>query len=114
MRSAPGGSLQEGALSAEAVTAFTGPPPLLQHMAAHSIQCMASGGQRPNFKFFFYAQRAPPDGALGGAAFFLVELQVNTAERRAMAKLKAEDSGAAGGFSEVFRNALRGFGAAPP
>ncbi|CAI7830066.1 unnamed protein product [Closterium sp. NIES-54] len=70
-------------------------------MAHSNIQCMASGGQRPAFRFFFYAQKA--DAAPGG--MFLVELQVNTSAATASGKVKGA-AGAADEFVALFRSAV--------
>ncbi|CAI5470132.1 unnamed protein product [Closterium sp. Yama58-4] len=83
------------------ITALSAPAPLLRHMAHRNIQCMASGGQRPAFRFFFYAQKA--DAAPGG--MFLVELQVNTNAGTASGKVKGA-AGAADEFAALFRDAL--------
>eukprot|EP00271_Cylindrocystis_brebissonii_P008450 TRINITY_DN22760_c0_g1_i1.p1 TRINITY_DN22760_c0_g1~~TRINITY_DN22760_c0_g1_i1.p1 ORF type:complete len:662 (-),score=187.19 TRINITY_DN22760_c0_g1_i1:319-2133(-) len=96
-------------LSVLAVTALTAPPPLLRHMASHSIQCMASGGASPNFKFFFYAQQA---AEMTGrpAPFILVELLINTGTASANAKVKAEDAAQVPAFVAAFKQALASFG----
>ena len=73
-------------------------------MQSNYIQCIASGGQPPNYKFFFYAQK---DGA---TAFFLVEYIVNTASAKAQLKIKADDGTAAEAFSTLFQSALSKFG----
>ena len=80
------------------------PQSLIRHMQNNYIQCIASGGQPPNYKFFFYAQK---DGA---TAFSLVECIVNTASAKAQIKVKADDGTAAEAFSTLFQSALSKFG----
>lgn len=94
-------------LSTQASAALLGPQPLLKHMASRNIQCMASGGTSPNFKFFFYAQKA---GSPPGNGVFLVELLVNKAAGTAVAKVKVEEVNLASGFVEEFKAALSSFG----
>ena len=55
-----------------------GVAPVKQAMLTSSIQTMASGGQVPQFKFFFYAQ---PLGEGPEGAHFLVELLANTSNK---------------------------------
>ncbi|CAA7402731.1 unnamed protein product [Spirodela intermedia] len=98
-------SSQEFCIEPRAVVALATPQTLLRHMQGHHIQCIASGGQPPSFKFFFYAQRAgqPP-------SFFLVECLVNSSSARVQVKIKADDGAAAGDFSALFQAALSKFG----
>ncbi|AQK96809.1 Adaptin region family protein [Zea mays] len=95
---------QECSLSPQGAVALMNPQSLIRHMQSNHIQCIASGGQPPNYKFFFYAQK---DGA---AAFFLVECIVNTASAKAQLKIKADDGTAAEAFSSLFQSALSKFG----
>lgn len=74
-------------------------------MQSHSIQCIASGGQAPNFKFFFFAQKVD-----NTAAFFLVECLINTSSAKAQIKIKADDGSASHAFSALFRSAISEFG----
>ena len=80
------------------------PQSLIRHMQNNYIQCIASGGQPPNYKFFFYGQK---DGA---TSFYLVECIVNTASAKAQLKIKAEDGTTAEAFSALFQSALSKFG----
>jgi hypothetical protein len=80
------------------------PQSLIRHMQSNYIQCIASGGQPPNYKFYFYGQKA------GAAAFYLVECIVNTASAKAQLKIKAEDGTTAEAFSTLFQSVLSQFG----
>jgi hypothetical protein len=80
------------------------PQSLIRHMQNNYIQCIASGGQPPNYKFFFYGQK---DGA---TAFYLVECIVNTASAKAQLKIKADDGSTAEAFSALFQSVLSKFG----
>ncbi|RCV26293.1 hypothetical protein SEVIR_5G240600v4 [Setaria viridis] len=95
---------QECSLSPQGAASLMNPQSLIRHMQSNHIQCIASGGQPPNYKFFFYAQK---DGA---TAFFLVECIVNTASAKAQLKIKADDGTAAEAFSTLFQSALSKFG----
>ncbi|ONM40074.1 Beta-adaptin-like protein A [Zea mays] len=95
---------QECSLSPQGAASLMNPQSLIRHMQSNYIQCIASGGQPPNYKFFFYAQK---DGA---TAFFLVECIVNTASAKAQLKIKADDGTAAEAFSTLFQSALSKFG----
>ncbi|RLM91548.1 beta-adaptin-like protein A [Panicum miliaceum] len=95
---------QECSLSPQGAASLMNPQSLIRHMQSNYIQCIASGGQPPNYKFFFYAQK---DGA---TAFFLVECIVNTASAKAQLKIKADDGAAAEAFSTLFQSALSKFG----
>ncbi|KAL5220509.1 hypothetical protein ABZP36_025222 [Zizania latifolia] len=95
---------QECSLSPQGAASLMNPQSLIRHMQSNYIQCIASGGQPPNYKFFFYAQK---DGA---TAFFLVECIVNTASAKAQVKIKADDGTAAEAFSALFQSALSNFG----
>ncbi|CAL4962546.1 unnamed protein product [Urochloa decumbens] len=95
---------QECSLSPQGAASLMNPQSLIRHMQSNYIQCIASGGQPPNYKFFFYAQK---DGA---TAFFLVECIVNTASAKAQLKIKADDGTAAETFSTLFQSALSKFG----
>ncbi|XP_058113759.1 beta-adaptin-like protein A [Magnolia sinica] len=96
---------QDGSISPLGVAALTTPQVLLRHMQGHSIQCIASGGQAPNFKFFFFAQKADDS-----ASFFLVECLINTSLGKAQIKVKADDGNASEAFTALFRSALSEFG----
>ncbi|OUZ99957.1 Clathrin/coatomer adaptor [Macleaya cordata] len=96
---------QEYSMSPRGVAALTSPQVLLRHMQAHSIHCIASGGQAPNFKFFFFAQKAEES-----ATFFLVECLINTSSSKAQMKVKADDQSLSEAFSALFQSALSKFG----
>eukprot|EP00252_Welwitschia_mirabilis_P020113 TRINITY_DN4851_c0_g1_i1.p1 TRINITY_DN4851_c0_g1~~TRINITY_DN4851_c0_g1_i1.p1 ORF type:complete len:844 (-),score=200.12 TRINITY_DN4851_c0_g1_i1:295-2826(-) len=98
---------KEYALTAQAVSALKSPQSLLRHMQGHSIHCIASGGQAPNFKFFFFAQKADTTTA---AVYFLVECIIHTTSSKANIKFKADESNLAQEFSEHFYSALQKFG----
>lgn len=93
--------LQECSLTPQGAAALTTPQALLRHMQGHSIQCIASGGQAPNFKFFFFAQRADEP-----SSFFLVECLINASSAKAQLKIKADDSSVSEAFSALFQSAL--------
>ncbi|XP_020105678.1 beta-adaptin-like protein A [Ananas comosus] len=95
---------QELSLSPQGVVGLTTPQSLIRHMQGHSIQCIASGGQSPNYKFFFFAQKE------GSSVFFLVECIINTSSAKVHLKIKAEDGSAAEPFSALFQLALLKFG----
>lgn len=94
---------QEFSLSPEGVAALTTPQALLWHMQGHSIHCIASGGHSPNFKFFFFAQKAEE------SSNFLVECIINTSSAKAQVKIKADDQSTSQAFSDVFQSALSKF-----
>ncbi|KAJ9546880.1 hypothetical protein OSB04_019423 [Centaurea solstitialis] len=98
--------LQEGSISPQGVAAMTSPQALLRHMQSHYIHCIASGGQAPNFKFFFFAQKADEP------ATFLVECIINSSTCKAQIKIKADDGSASQPFSDLFQSALSKFGMA--
>lgn len=95
--------LQEFSLSPQGVAALTTPQALLWHMQGHSIHCIASGGHSPNFKFFFFAQKAEE------SSNFLVECIINTSSAKAQVKIKADDQSTSQAFSDVFQSALSKF-----
>ncbi|KAM6592509.1 hypothetical protein CsatA_000212 [Cannabis sativa] len=95
---------QEYSLSSEGVRALTTPQTLPRHMQNSSIHCIASGGQSPNLKFFFYAQKAEESST------FLVECLINTSSSKAQIKIKADDQTASQQFSSLFQTALSNFG----
>lgn len=96
--------VQEYSITPEGVAALTTPQALLRHMQGQAIHCIASGGQSPNFKFFFFAQKAEESST------FLVECIVNTSSAKAQIKIKADDQSATQPFSSVFQSALSKFG----
>ncbi|CAN1218677.1 Beta-adaptin-like protein A [Linum perenne] len=95
---------QECELSSRGAAALTTAQALLQHMQGNSIQCIASGGQSPNFKFFFFAQKAEE------ASMFLVECKINTSTAKAQVSIKAEDQSTSQEFWTLFQTALSKFG----
>lgn len=95
---------QEYSLSPQGVAALTAPQALLRHMQSHSIHCIASGGQSPNFKFFFFAQKAEE------SSNYLVECIINTSLAKAQMKIKADDQSTSEAFSTLFQSALSKFG----
>ncbi|KAM3350071.1 hypothetical protein ACQJBY_022712 [Aegilops geniculata] len=95
---------QECSLSPQGAASLMNPQSLIRHMQSNYIQCIASGGQPPNYKFYFYGQKA------GAAAFYLVECIVNTASAKAQLKIKAEDGTTAEAFSTLFQSVLSQFG----
>ncbi|URD76701.1 hypothetical protein MUK42_35579 [Musa troglodytarum] len=96
---------QDCSVSPQGVAALTTPQALIRHMQTSSIQCIASGGQSPNFKFFFFAQKLD-----GPPSFFLVECLVNTSSAKAQVKIKADDATASEVFFGLFQSALSKFG----
>lgn len=95
---------QETTISPQGVAAMTTPQALIRHMQGHSIHCIASGGQAPNFKFFFYAQKAEEPST------YLVECIVNSSSCKVQLKIKADDQSTSQAFSELFQSALSKFG----
>lgn len=96
---------QDGSISVQGVTAMTSPQALVRHMQLHNIQCIASGGQSPNFKFFFFAQKAEEP-----SSNFLVECIINSSMYKTQMKIKADDETASQAFSDLFQSALSKFG----
>ncbi|KAK1284825.1 Beta-adaptin-like protein A [Acorus calamus] len=96
---------QECSINPRGLATLVTPQALIKHMQSHSIQCIASG-QAPNFKFFFFAQRAD-----GSAGFFLVECIIITSSAKAQIKVKADDESVSQDFSALFQSALLEFGA---
>lgn len=96
---------QDCSVSPQGIAALTTPQALIRHMQANSIQCIASGGQSPTFKFFFFAQKLD-----GPPLFFLVECIVNTTSAKAQVKIKADDATASEAFFGLFQSALSKFG----
>ncbi|KAK9273245.1 hypothetical protein L1049_018052 [Liquidambar formosana] len=103
-RQLPIASSQEYSLSPQGVVALTAPQALLRHMQGHSIHCIASGGKSPNFKFFFFAQKAEESST------FLVECIINTSSSKSQIKIKADDQSTSQAFSDLFQSALSKFG----
>ncbi|KAK4364929.1 hypothetical protein RND71_016287 [Anisodus tanguticus] len=95
---------QETSINPQGVAAMTTPQVLIRHMQGHSIHCIASGGQAPNFKFFFYAQKAEEPST------YLVECIVNSSSCKVQLKIKADDQSTSQAFSELFQSALSKFG----
>lgn len=97
---------QEISIDPRGVATMTNPQALPQHMQGHSINCIASGGQAPNFKFFFFAQKAE------GSSAYLVECIINSSSCKVQLKIKADDQTTSQVFSESFQMALAKFGSA--
>ncbi|KAJ7958599.1 Beta-adaptin-like protein [Quillaja saponaria] len=95
---------QECSINPEGVASLTAPNALLRHMQSHSIHCIAQGGQPPNFKLFFFAQKAEESST------FLVECIINTSSAKTQIKIKADDQSASQAFSTLFQTALSKFG----
>lgn len=95
---------QEYMMNPHGVAALTTPQSLLRHMQGHSIHCIASGGQAPNFKYFFFAQKAEESST------FLVECVINSSSCKAQLKIKADDESTSQAFSDLFQSALSTLG----
>jgi len=95
---------QEYTMNPHGVVALTTPQSLLRHMQGHSIHCIASGGQAPNFKYFFFAQKAEESST------FLVECVINSSSCKAQLKIKADDESTSQAFSDLFQSALSTLG----
>ncbi|GAB2275663.1 hypothetical protein Dimus_010419 [Dionaea muscipula] len=95
---------QDFSMTPQGVASLTTPQSLLRYMQGHSIQCIASGGQTPNFKYFFFAQRAEEK------SLFLVECIINTSSRKAQIKIKADEQSTSQAFWDLFHSALSKFG----
>ncbi|KAK4745533.1 hypothetical protein SAY87_011845 [Trapa incisa] len=91
-------------VSPQGVAALTTPQALIMHMQGNSIHCIATGGQSPNFKFFFFAQKSEE------LSKFLVECIINTSSSKAQLKIKADDQNSTQAFSVLFESALSKFG----
>ncbi|KAF2579911.1 hypothetical protein F2Q68_00000375 [Brassica cretica] len=95
---------QEYSVNPQGIAALTVPQSLIKHMQSHSIHCIASGGQSPNFKFFFFAQKeAEPSD-------YLTECIINSSSAKAQIKVKADDQSTSQAFATVFETALSKFG----
>ena len=86
---------------------LTGPQPLLRHMQTKLIHCIASGGQAPNFKFFFFAQKT---ATVTTSSYFLVECIVNLASKKCIANYKMDEPDLSQSFVEIFKSAIQVFG----
>ncbi|ERM98573.1 hypothetical protein AMTRI_Chr05g66380 [Amborella trichopoda] len=91
-------------LTPHGVASLTTPQALLHHMQGHSIQCIASGGQPPNLRFFFFAQIA--DEPQSTSSFFLVKCDINTSSAKAQIVVRADDQSKSDAFSSLFESAL--------
>lgn len=98
--------LQEVSISPQGVAAMTSAQALVRHMQLDSIHCIASGGQAPNFKLFFFAQKE------NEPSNFLVECIINLSTSKAQIKIKVDDETASQAFSALFQSALSTFGTA--
>ncbi|CAL0319222.1 unnamed protein product [Lupinus luteus] len=95
---------EEYSISLQGVALLTSPQTLLRHMQSHSIHCIASGGQSPNLKFFFFAQKVEE------ASSYLVECIINTSSAKSQVKIKADDQSSTQAFATLFLSALSKFG----
>lgn len=95
---------EELSVSPQGAAALTTPQALLRHLQGHSIHCIASGGQSPNLKFFFFAQKAEE------SSIFLVECKINTSSAKTQITIKADDQSMSQAFSTLFQSALSRFG----
>ncbi|KAK6129731.1 hypothetical protein DH2020_036532 [Rehmannia glutinosa] len=91
---------QDISIDPRGVAAMANPQALPQHMQAYSIHCIASGGQAPNFKFFFFAQKAEESSA------YLVECVINSSSCKVQLKIKADDQSTSQAFAELFQSSL--------
>lgn len=103
-RQLPISSSEEHSLSPQGIASLTTPHALVRHMRSHLIHCIASGGQSPNFKFFFFAQKAE------ATSIYLVECIINTSSAKSQIKIKADDQSSSQAFSTLFQSALSKFG----
>ncbi|KAG2334301.1 hypothetical protein Bca52824_005481 [Brassica carinata] len=95
---------QEYSVNPQGIAALTVPQSLIKHMQSHSIHCIASGGQSPNFKFFFFAQKeAEPSD-------YLTECIINSSSAKAQIKVKADEQSTSQAFATVFETSLSKFG----
>ncbi|KAL1562217.1 beta-adaptin-like protein A [Salvia divinorum] len=97
---------QETSIDPRGVAGMMNPQALPQHMQGHSINCIASGGQAPKFKFFFFAQKED------GSSAYLVECIINSSSCKVQLKIKADEQATSQAFSELFQSALSKFGSA--
>ncbi|KAJ6406347.1 hypothetical protein OIU84_009963 [Salix udensis] len=95
---------QELSVSPQGAAALTTPQTLPRHLQGHSIHCIASGGQAPNLKFFFFAQKAEE------SSIFLIECKINTSSAKTQITIKADDQSMSQAFSTLFQSALSRFG----
>ncbi|GAA0156355.1 membrane traffic protein [Lithospermum erythrorhizon] len=95
---------QEISVGRQGAAALTTPQNLIRHMQTHSIHCIASGGQPPNLKFFFFAQKAED------SSNYLVECIINLSTCKAQLKVKADDQSTSNAFSSIFQSAMSKFG----
>lgn len=91
-------------MNPQGVAALTTTQALIRHMQGNSINCIASGGQAPNFKFFFFAQNANEEST------YLVECVINSASCKVQVKIKADDQSTSQAFLELFQSTLSKFG----
>uniref|UniRef100_A0A6N2L1L9 Beta-adaptin-like protein n=1 Tax=Salix viminalis TaxID=40686 RepID=A0A6N2L1L9_SALVM len=95
---------EELSVSPQGAAALTTPQALPRHLQGHSIHCIASGGQAPNLKFFFFAQKAEE------SSIFLIECKINTSSAKTQITIKADDQSMSQAFSTLFQSALSRFG----
>ncbi|GLC44199.1 hypothetical protein PLESTB_000752500 [Pleodorina starrii] len=75
-----------------------------QHMTQAYIHTIASGGQAPSFRYYFYGQNAGPSGAL-----YLVELLLRSDSGNMTVTVKTGDTSALPAFLELWNACLTGF-----
>ncbi|GLI59252.1 hypothetical protein VaNZ11_001098 [Volvox africanus] len=75
-----------------------------QHMTQAYIHTIASGGQAPSFRYYFYGQNAGPSAAL-----YLVELLLRSDSGNIQVTIKTADSAALPAFLELWSACLTGF-----
>lgn len=95
---------QDISMNPQGIAALTTPQALIKHMQGNAINCIASGGQAPTFKFFFFAQNGNEDPCT-----YLVECVVNSASCKAQVKIKADDQSTSQAFFDLFQSTLSMF-----
>ena len=84
-----------------------GPRPLISHLAAEGVQCIASGGNFPAYKYFVYAHLQ--GGAARAPSLALMELTVDCSANAASGTVKTEDGALAEPARQVVEAALARF-----
>ncbi|GIL71417.1 hypothetical protein Vretimale_2716 [Volvox reticuliferus] len=75
-----------------------------QHMTQAYIHTIASGGQAPSFRYYFYGQNAGPSAAL-----YLVELLLRSDSGNMQVTMKTGDTSSLPAFMELWNACLTGF-----
>lgn len=86
-----------------------GPRPLITHLASAGVNCIASGGAHPAYKYFLYAHCQGGAGVGGQVSLALIELNVDCTGNAASGTIKTEDASLAGACKEVLEGALMRF-----